>query len=218
MVLSGLDAGEEPPLPGLIAPAMERGARVRRLRRLSGGAAGAAGVVLLSFGAMVAVGGSGGSGGALPQPATSSVPTGVERLPAPDVVAAVAAAAPGRAAIGQPARDPAAVRVEMVWPAGLAEVQAHAAQDGSGCPSALPWAGAVKACTAGSDAGSWTFTVAGEGGATGWGAAHQWPDGTRVVVVADYRDGLNAHTGTPPISLPALAALAADPRMRAAAR
>ena len=220
VVLSDLDAGDEPPLPGLIAPAMERGARLRRWRRLSGAAAmtgAAAGVVLLAFGAVAAVGG-GHTGGALPQPGTSPAAIGAERLPAPSVVAAVAAVAGNRTAIGQPARDPAAVRVELVWPAGLAEIQAHAARDGSDCPGALPWAGTVKSCTPGLGPRTWTLSIATRDGATAWGAVYQWPDGVRVIVVADYRDAINAHSATAPVSLSALAALAADPRMRDAAR
>ncbi|MFD0638221.1 hypothetical protein ACFQ9X_48390 [Catenulispora yoronensis] len=224
LVLSDLDAGEEPPLPGLIAPAMERGARLRRRRRASGAAAmtaGVAGVVLVAFGALTTFGGTGAS------PVIQTLPAGFERLPAPSVVAAVAAVAPGRTAIAEPARDPAAVRVELVWSAGLAEVQVHAARDGSGCPGTLAWAGGVSGCAPGADGRSWTFVVggpddsssgAGTGiGIKGWGAAHTWPDGTRVIVVAGYRDALNVQATTPPISLTALSAIAADPRSRDAA-
>ncbi|GAA1991261.1 hypothetical protein [Catenulispora subtropica] len=223
LVLSDLDAGDEPPLPGLIAPAMERGARRRRRRRASGAAAmtaGAAGVVLAAFGALAAVGGSGGSGVPSPRPGTAPpAGAGFERQPAPGVVAAVAAAAPDRTAIGQPARDPAAVRVELVWQSGLAEIQVHAARDGSGCPGPLPWAGTVAHCaaTAGAGGRAWTFTAAAQDGSPAWGAAYLWPDGTRVVVVADYRDALDAHADAPPLSPTTLVALAADPRMRDAA-
>ena len=126
----------------------------------------------------------------------------------------MAVVAGGRTAIGQPARDPAAVRVELVWSTGLAEIQAHAARDGSDCPGTLPWSGTVTSCTPGPGPRTWTLTIATQDGATAWGAAYQWPDRMRVIVVADYCDALKAHSTTPPVSLSALTALAADPRRR----